>query len=169
MGAVCFCGIIHIKCAKHQRINRKRNSSLNGPLGLNLQLMYRCCVVYSVNLCVFWMIIFYKNSIWTFTLVQHFFCVVLFYLYYFCVEKYSPPVLSSPHCIKALQSSIPAPAGRGAGSPPPPLLSYGSALKFSCDKCSYFTNRESKMEEHMAAHGGRWICSVCKKAFIKVM
>ena len=58
-----------------------------------------------------------------------------------------------------------APKVRGSTSPAALAL---SGMKFSCDKCSYFTNRESKMEEHMAAHGGRWICSVCNKAFVKV-
>ena len=52
--------------------------------------------------------------------------------------------------------------------PSSPALLAPSGMKFSCDKCSYFTNRESKMEEHMTAHGGRWICSVCNKAFVKV-
>ncbi len=62
--------------------------------------------------------------------------------------------------------------GVQAVSPPP--VTSGSALmtssnaKLSCDKCSYVTNRESKMAEHQSAHAGRWICSVCDKAFRKV-
>ena len=83
-------------------------------------------------------------------------CFVLFGYLTFCnifkIEKSLPVLCSAP---KVQDSTSPAPLAL-------------SGMKFSCDKCSYFTNRESKMEEHTAAHDGRWICSVCNKAFVKV-
>lgn len=40
--------------------------------------------------------------------------------------------------------------------------------KYQCDKCSYATGFEHKMDQHARAHKGRWICKKCPKAFIKL-
>ena len=37
----------------------------------------------------------------------------------------------------------------------------------SCPMCNYSTHYMHKLNEHMNAHGGRFICKICSKAFIK--
>ena len=105
-------------------------------------------------------------------------CIHSFHSFFLWRENHLTLVLQNPvdlfgyltlYNIFKIDKSLPvlcsAPKVRGSTSPGALAL---CGMKFSCEKCSYFTNRESKMEEHMAAHGGRWICSVCNKAFVKV-
>ncbi len=53
----------------------------------------------------------------------------------------------------------------GMGHFPNPHVSVN--YRYKCKQCTYGTNLPQKMYEHQQAHRGRYICKLCKKAFIK--
>ena len=65
---------------------------------------------------------------------------------------------NSPHdFVSAMSVQIPTTAGRKLSG------------DISCTQCNYSTNSQTKYEEHLKAHRGRFICKLCSKAFIKVI